>query len=514
MKNNEQKTGLIQKIDTPLVIIPLIAISAICVFFFIDPENSISILNSIRFFIGDKFGVYYILIGIGVFLISMYIAFSKIGTIRLGKVEKQEFSNFSWGAMIFTSTMAADILFYSICEWALYASEPHIATMGGFETWAPTYALFHWGPIPWSFYLSLSAAFGFMFHVKGKNKQRFSEGCRPILGDRVDGILGKLIDLFAVFALLAGTATTFSLATPLITSAIGQIFGFNGSIALSLAILMCVAAIYTITILFGIKGVSKLATICSYLFFALLLYVFVGGGEGVFILETGVASIGNMVQNFFGLATQTDPTRSTSFTQNWTIFYWAYWMVWCIATPIFIGTISKGKTIKSMILGGYFYGIAGTFTSFIVLGNYGLAQQLKGTSDMAGEIAAGGNIADSIINVFNTLPLPSIALFLLVVTMIAFYATTFDALTMVMSAYSYKNLRLNEEPDKKVRVFWAILFILLPMALIFSENSMAGLQSVSIIAAFPIGIIVAIIIAGFIKEANQYLKQDNIKKEL
>lgn len=508
MGNNKNGKNLWQKIDSPLLIIPIIALCVLCTFFFIAPDASNEILTSIRFFIGDTFGVYYIVIGIGVFLLSLYIAFSKIGTIRLGKLEKQEFSNFSWGAMIFTSTMAADILFYSICEWALYANEAHIQSLGGFETWAPTYALFHWGPIPWSFYLTLSAAFGFMFHVKGKNKQRFSEACRPLLGNKVDGFWGKLIDLFAVFALLAGTATTFSLATPLLTQAIGYVFGFTGTVALSIAILLCVAAVYTITIWFGIKGVAKLAGVCSYLFFALLLYVLLAGGETVFILESGVSSIGNMVQNFFGLATQTDPTRATSFTQNWTIFYWAYWMVWCIATPIFIGSISKGKTIKNMIFGGYFYGLAGTFTSFIVLGGYSLSQQLRGTIDMAGEIGNGADISASIINVFKTLPFPSIVLLLLVITMIAFYATTFDALTMVMSSYSYKNLKLDEAPDRKIRILWAGLFILFPIALIFSQNSMAALQSVSIIAAFPIGIIVAIIIAGFIKEATDYVKHN------
>ena len=94
------------------------------------------------------------------------------------------------------------------------------------------------------------------------------------------------------------------------------------------------------------KGISKLATYCSYLFFALLIYFLIGGGETTYILETGFSTIGNMVQNFIGLSTWMDPLRETSFPQNWTIYYWAYWMVWCVATPFFIGKISKGRTIK------------------------------------------------------------------------------------------------------------------------------------------------------------------------
>ena len=98
-------------------------------------------------------------------------------------------------------------------------------------------------------------------------------------------------------------------------------------------------------------------------------------------------------------------------------------------------------------------------------------------------------------------------LILLAVTMVAFYSTTFDALTMVVSSYSYKRLKPEQEPDKRIRTFWAVVFILLPIALIFSENSMNSLQSVSIIAAFPIGIIILIIVASFFKDASSYLRE-------
>lgn len=142
----------------------------------------------------------------------------RYGTIRLGKPdEKPLYSNFAWGSMMFTSGLAADILFYSLCEWVLYANDPHLAEMGSIQDWASTYPLFHWGPIPWGFYVVLAAAFGFMLHVRGCHKQKYSEACRPILGKHTDGLAGTLIDLMAVFALLAGTTTTFTLATPLMS---------------------------------------------------------------------------------------------------------------------------------------------------------------------------------------------------------------------------------------------------------------------------------------------------------
>ena len=187
-------------------------------------------------------------------------------------------------------------------------------------------------------------------------------------------------------------------------------------------------------------------------------------------------------------------------------------MAWCVANPFFIGKISKGRTIRNTVLGGYGWGLAGTFTSFIVLGNYGLSQQMKGTIDIAGEIAAGGDVSAAILEIFHTLPLPELGLLILVVTMIAFYATTFDALTMVVSSYSYKKLDVDQEPDKRVRTFWSVLFILFPIALIFSENSISSLQSVAIIAAFPIGLIVIAIVVSFFKDARKYLESGSEKK--
>ena len=505
MDNNE-KRSFIGKLDITTTLIPLAGIVFLCILFLTYPDQSGSVLASIRTFLGDELGSYYLIIGLFTFLCSIYMAFSRYGTIKLGNCEKPQYSNFKWGAMMFTAGLAADILFYSLCEWILYADEPHLKEMGSMQDWASTYPLFHWGPIPWSFYLVLAVAFGFMLHVKKRTKQKYSEACRPILGNLVDGLAGKLIDLIAVFALLAGTATTFSLATPLLSLAISRVTGLAESKFLTIAILIIICAIYTVTVYFGMKGISKLADSCTYLFFGLLLYVLIGGGEARYTIETGITAIGNLTQNFIGLSTWTDALRTSSFPQNWTIFYWAYWMVWCVATPFFIGSISKGRTIRQTILGGYLFGLSGTFTSFIILGNYSLGLQTKGILDIMNIYHSTGNLYQTIIAILETLPYYKLGLVLLAVTMIAFYATSFDALTLVASSYSYKEIEDGKEPHKYVKLFWAILLMLFPIALIFSDSSMANLQTVSIIAAFPIGIIILLIIFSFFKDAKEYLK--------
>lgn len=497
-----------KQIDWATMLIPFAIVVALMGIFMIAPEQSTQTVDSLRGFFGDTIGLYYPVLAIGSVVCALYVAMKKkYGDIRLGTDARPAYSDFKWGTMIFTSTMAADIMFYSLIEWALYGGEQHVQNIGGTEMWAETFTLFHWGPLAWGFYVILAVCFGFMMHVRRRDRQRFSEACRPIFGSRVDGLLGKIIDVTAIFAIVCATATTFSLATPLLTKAMGTVFGFEVTTTVTILVLLLICAIYTITVLFGVRGISKLAGICSYMFFAILFYFLFLGGETKYILENGFQSFGIMLQNFIGMATYMDPLRETGFAQNWTVYYWAYWLVWCVATPFFIALISKGRTLRNVVLGTFGWGLAGTYMSFIILGGYGLSQQLKHGVDVIGFIGNGGEMYDAILLIFDTLPLPSLALMLLVITMIAFYSTTLDGITYVTSSYSYKQISADEEPSRKIRGFWSVMLILLPIALLFAQNSLYSLQGVTIIAAFPIGILLVLIVWSFFKDCDNWLGQ-------
>ena len=293
--------------------------------------------------------------------------------------------------------------------------------------------------------------------------------------------------LLAVFALLAGTATTFSVATPLMAEIIGELFHVAVSrTAINIVILLLTCAVYTYSLLHGFKGISLLANVCIYLFFGLIAYVLLAGGETRYIIETGLSSLGQMVQNFIGLSTFTDPLRTSNFPQTWTIYYWAYWMVWCVAAPFFIGSISRGRTVRQTILGGYGFGVGSTILSFIIMRNESMGMQMTGKADFIAQDAKEGNLYGMIIAMIQKIPCAPLVLAVLLLTMIAFYG---------------------QQPSKGIQLMWCLLLILFPIALVFSESSMSNLQSVSIVAAFPIGIVILMIVAGFLKDAGAYLKE-------
>lgn len=497
------------RVDWMITLVPLSIVVIMSIMFFMFPDQSNEVISQIRYVLGDTFGSYYLIVGLGVFLISLFIAASKYGDIVLGEQnEKPKYSFFAWGSMMFTAGLAADILFYSFSEWILYATDPHIVQLGDMQKWSSVYPIFHWSLIPWGFYLVLAVAFGFMLHVRKRERQKYSEACRPVLGKYTDGVLGRVIDLLAVFALIAGTATTFSLATPLMASIFNELFHTHiDAVLLNILILIITCVVYTYSLLHGFKGISLLANSCVWLFFGTLAFVFLFGGQTQYIIETGISALGTMVQNFFELSTFTDPLRTTTFPQNWTIFYWAYWMVWCVAAPFFIGNISRGRTIRQTILGGYVFGVGSTILSFVILGNYSLGMQVSGTADFIAFYEETGDLYALIISIIRTLPMAPLVLALVLITMTLFYATSFDSIALIASCYSYKRLKGQEMPHKMIQFMWCVLLIVLPVALIFSESSMSNLQSVSIIAAFPIGFVIILITVSFMKDAAGFLEE-------
>ena len=494
--------------DISILLFPLFIIAFLAALIFLFPQRALFVIGELNNFFVNRIGVFYTLAGLFVLLCSIFVAASKHGNIKLGSLEKPRYSGFKWGSMIFTSTMAADILYWSLIEWGYYySSNPTGAeslSLTQQQQIASTYPLFHWGPIPWAFYILPAAAYAYMFYVRKSQRQTLSEACRPILKGKLDKGLGKLIDIVSVVGFLGGTATTFALATPLMTNALNRLLGMSADKSITIALLLVNGAIFTLAVLFGMKAISYLALACVAVFSTLLAYVFFLGPSR-FIIESGVSGIGNMVQNFIGMSTWTDPLRLTGdgvsgFPQQWTIFYWAYWIAWFVATPFFIAKISEGRTIRQMISGAYFYGIAGTFTSFIVFGNFGLYQQVTGKVDAAAMLNDGVAPSEVILKLFEQLPAHNIVLFILVVAMLAFYASTFDAITLVVAGFCQKSIKPDEYPSRRLRAFWAGVFIILPIALIWSESTLTMLQTVSIIAAFPLAIIMLIIIFSFLKE--------------
>ena len=193
------------------------------------------------------------------------------------------------------------------------------------------------------------------------------------------------------------------------------------------------------------------------------------------------------------------------FQRVWKFKFPLYFFVF--PAPFFIGNISRGRTVKQTILGGYVFGVGATISSFVVLGNHSLGLQTAEKADFIAQYQASGDLYELIIDIIHTMPGNGLFLIWIMLCMIAFYATSFDSIAYTAACYSYKKLDENEKPHTAIILLWCLLLIVLPIALVFSESSMNNIQSVSIISAFPIGIIMILMIWSFIKDGRKYMEE-------
>lgn len=491
-------------VSKTLTIVPVVTIVMVALLLLVSPTSTYDTIANLRLLVGDTFSSYYLILGVVFVALIFGISVSKYGKIKLGEGDP-EYSTFTWGSMIFTSTMAADILFYSFHEWSYYYQGSTVAEA---QLSSATYPLLHWGITPWSFYILPAMAYAYLMHRKKVNMYRLSTACEIQGSPRKKSVLGTVIDIFALLAMLAASATTFSLATPLMSEILCRLLGIgHTTAAISILILTLIAVTYIIAVLFNMKGISQVAKICVYLFCATLICI-IFNSNFQYTIETGLTGVGNLLNNFLRLSTETGSLRladaelGNTFTQDYTVFYWAYWISWALCTPIFIARISRGRTLRQVGIGALVAGITGTFTSFLVFGNFGLYNQVAGNFDMVGMIAEGAPYASAIVELIATqTAIPTIILALLFLSMLAFYTSTFDTLTMVMSQYTCK--KLTDNPPKYLKIFWGVVFIVLPIALLFTEGTLSSLQSLSIIAALPISVIFIRIVYQFFKNLHK-----------
>ena len=516
--------AMLSKVNPLIMLIPLLTIILLGILLTFLPEQSVTVINAIRYVLGDTMSIFYLLIGLGIFIVLLVLALTKFGKIKLGTADDKPMKAFTWGAMIFTMTMAGDLLFFSFTEWTYYYGQTTpLSNVTDEATAMLTYSFFHWGFIPWAIYLVLAAAYAFLFFVrKRRDHQAMSEACRPLLGKQTDGPIGKSIDILTIIGLLLGTATTFSITTPLMTAIVTALFpalaGYD--LIISIVLLLITASIYSTAVLAKKSGIPFIAKLTTIVFATLMALVFVLS-DMRYTLELGFQSLGQMIQNFIPMATWLDPNRSSGFPQVNTVFYWAYWLAWCTATPFFIAKISKGRTLKQMLLGGLLAGSLGTFASFTIFGSFAIHWQQTLPAGIDFTTLYPDVYAMTVGMIQTIVPgvpaVASIIMFLVLAVIILLYSSTFDALTEVVSAISYKRLDIEASAKKPVKIFWLIIFLILPIALLIltkwqidtgaSTTTKDLLMSVSIIGAFPISIIVILIIVSFFKDLLKHKKE-------
>lgn len=477
----------------------------------IFPEQGADWVEQAKMFVTDTFGVFYLLIGVLAVMFVVYVSFSDIGNIKLGRPEEEvEFKTASWAAMMFCGGIGASILYWGIIEWAYYYQAPPF----GLEPesadairWATTYGIFHWGPVAWAIYLLPAIPIAYFAHVRNSPRLKVSQSLMPLLGEKmVMSNWAKSVDVFFIFGMIGGGATTLGLASPMVTEGLHRLFGTPINLWTQLIVLLATTAIFAFSAFRGLKGgIQLLSNINFYLALLFLAIVFFAG-PSLFILNTGLESLGRSLTQMFSMMTWTESMgefadhgfQETSFPKDWTIFYWAWWLVFAPTVGLFIAKISRGRTIRQMIVGSIFFGSLGCAVFFIILGNYGLHLQLTGELDVVAILNEQSPTA-AIFAVLHTLPMSWLMMALFTLLAVIFTATTFDSISYILASVVQREV--DGEPHRWNRLFWAFSLCLMPAVLMFL-GGLSTLQTASIFAGAPLLVIMTLLMISTIKAAK------------
>ncbi|HJO95748.1 MAG TPA: BCCT family transporter [Victivallales bacterium] len=494
------------KLDKKLFFTTVIFTVLMTVLFLVYPDFTKNILLKVQHFLIFKLGFVFLWAAFLTVCALIVIAFSKIGKIKLGsKDDKPQFSTIVWLGMILTSCTGASILYWGTVEWSYYFMNRHGQTPfhtipGSWQAaeWSSSFALFHTGIVAWSFYAIFAVAIAYIYHVKKRPVLKLSEACTGTLIKSSDSWIGRIIDVCFIFGIMGGTATSFGFVAPMVTAGICKIFGIEPKFYMEIVLMLVWMVLNVYILLAGLKkGIEKISKITMSLFYVFLAFVLIVGPT-VFIINNFTSAFGQMLNNFISMSMWTDPIKNSGFPQNWTVFFWAWWLVYAPTTGIFLAKISKGRTIRQLIIGSVIGGSAGCWLIYSILGNFAMNLQLKGIFSVSKLIAAGKNPGEVIAGVIAHLPFSTISLIVFVLLAFTYSSTIFNAISYTLASTTTKKITEDSEPAKWNRVFWNVLIAAISIA-IMTLGGLDSLKVASVATALPIAIILIFVVMAFFK---------------
>ncbi|MDW7672970.1 MAG: BCCT family transporter [Bacillota bacterium] len=462
--------------------VSLILVFAIVFWGILSPSSFGVAANGLFNFLVEKFGWLYLVSMFLFVAFAAFLAFSKYGNIKLGPDDsKPEFSNRSWFAMLFGAGMGIGLIFWGVAEplnhfIAPIGAEPGTSAAANF---AIKTSFLHWGFHPWANYSIIGLGLAY-FQFRRNKKGLISSIFIPLLGeDRVNGPIGKMIDIFAVFATVAGVATSLGIGTLQINSGLNFLFGVPNTNAVAVIIIAAITIIYIYTAVTGIKkGIKVLSDINLLVAIGLLLAAIIIGPT-VQIINSLTNGIGMYLSGFIRDSFHINPFGDNSWLGSWTIFYWAWWIAWAPFVGTFIARISRGRTIREFILGVI---VAPSIASFIWFATFG-ALGINLGPEIAKE--ATQVTATAFFVVMQQYPLGQILSLVAVFLLGTFFITSANSATFVLGMITSDG---NPEPSDFKKIVWGLIQSALAVALLLA-GGLSTLQIGSIAAAFPFAII-------------------------
>jgi choline/glycine/proline betaine transport protein len=507
---SDKKTLFGIKANGPVFISSLVIISVlIFVTLFVGEPMEEWFLNT-QNKVANNVGWFFIIVVNSLLFFAIFLGFGKFKNIRIGGSEaKPNFSTKGWFSMLFSAGMGIGLLFWSVAEPIMHLNDnPFTSSSDNVVVEAKTamgITFLHWGIHAWALYAVVGASLAF-FTFNKKLPLTIRSIFYPLLGNKIYGPIGDLIDIISVIATVFGLATSLGFGAQQVNAGLHHLFGIQISAPIQIVIITVITFFATLSLILGLnKGIRFLSEWNMRLALVLLIFVLLVGPT-LFIFKSFIQNIGNYIFEFFELSFWTNSykgvVKQDNWQNQWTIFYWAWWISWSPFVGIFIARISYGRTLKEFISGVLLVPTLLTFLWLTVFGGSALFQELNGNHAISE--AVNKNVSTAIFYLLEQYPLSRYTSILAVLLVASFFITSSDSGSFVVDTLTSGG---RHDAPKGQKIFWASIEGIVASALLLG-GGLTALQTASILSAVPFSIIIIVMCFSFYKSLNEYLKEN------
>ena len=488
-----------------------------------DVEAAGAAFERVRAWIEGTLDWFYILTVCACLFACLFLACSRFGKIRLGDdASAPEFRTFSWLAMLFSAAVGIGLLFFSIAEPLFYfdnsqsAGYPNnpLADLDGAVSLderravhAMRVAYFHWGLHGWAVYVLVGLCLAY-FGFRRKLPLTLRSALHPLIGDRIYGPIGDLVDLLAVFGGVFGIATTLGLGASQMAAGLGVLLGVDPGLLTQVALIAAISLAATLSAVSGVRRGIRILSELNIGLSVILLGCFLFLGPAAWLVGFLATSIGEYVWHALpmGFWIAGDPGQA-EWQNRWTIFYWGWWISWAPFVGMFIARISRGRTLREFVLGVLvvptvlalvWIGILGGNAIHLELeaaGGVGTAGIIDLVRDGRYEAALYGTI-DRLSDIgWLTWAMSALATLLLA----TWFITSSDSGTLVITTLLSMG---DPHPPRRFRIVWGLGIGVVATVLLFADGLQA-LQTAAMAAALPVSVVLLLMIAGLLRAVRR-----------
>lgn len=488
------------KVNWKVLLISSAVVLAFSLWAIVVPKSAESTMSQVVAWISENLGWFYVLTVTCVILFVLWVAFSKQGSVRLGPDHSRpQYKLFTWVSMLFAAGVGIDMLFYSVTGPVTQYIQPINASPESSEAAheAVVWTMFHYGVAGWSTYSLLGMAMGYFAYRWGMPLS-IRAVLYPLLGKRVRGATGDVIDIFALVGTVFGVATSMGIGVVLLNVGFAWLFGLPEGLALQIALVLVAVVMTIAACTSGVdKGIRLISELNLWSAAAMMIYILVTG-KTAFLLNAMVENIGRFVWSLPERTMQTMAYEDggSGWMSMWTLFFWAFWLAWGPFVGLFLARISRGRTLREFVIAAITAPVMCDFFIVTIFGNSALSRVMSGDKDFA-KLAMDSPEAGWYALLEN-FPGAAFLIGLATLSGLLFYLTSANSGAMVMSNFSSTIPDPSQDGAKWLRIFWAVLTALLTIAMLVA-GGVTTMEYATLIFALPVTIVAYLVMASFSK---------------